>query len=164
MLQNARERAIVTYEESDGISGYNNTLEKDAIFGFLLALEMMSLTKKNLGEYLRELEEKFGAYFPERAGIEVDRSLAGAPLLERLSRLKNKLTPGAKIAVGKSSKSIKTVITIDGIKVVLDDGSWFLIRPSGTEPKVRFYVETRSSETLKDIIETTERLTREVLA
>lgn len=164
MLQNARERAIVTYEESDGISGYNNTLEKDAIFGFLLALEMMSLTKKNLSEYLRELEEKFGAYFPERAGIEVDRSLAGAPLLERLSRLKNKLTPGAKIAVGKSSKSIKTVITIDGIKVVLDDGSWFLIRPSGTEPKVRFYVETRSSETLKDIIETTERLTREVLA
>lgn len=164
MLQDARERAIVSYEESDGISGYNNTLEKDALFGFLLALEMMSVTKKNLGEYLRELEERFGAYFPERAGIEVERSLAGAPLLERLSRLKNKLTAGGAVMVGKSSKSIKTVISVDGIKAVLDDGSWFLIRPSGTEPKVRFYVETRSSETLKDMIETAERLTRESLA
>jgi len=164
MLQDARERAIVSYEESDGISGYNNTLEKDAMFGFLLAIEMLSVTKKNLGGYLRELEEKFGAYFPERANIEVERSLAGAPLLEKLSRLKSKLTAGGKVTVGKSSKSIKTVISIDGIKVVLEDDSWFLIRPSGTEPKVRFYVETRSSETLKDMIETADRLTRESLA
>lgn len=164
MLQDARERAIVSYEESDGISGYNNTLEKDAIFGLLLAIEMISVTKKNLSEHLRELEEKFGAYFPERANVGVDRSLAGAPLLEKLSRLKNKLMVGGKVIVGKGSKSIKTVISVDGIKVVLDDGSWFLIRPSGTEPKVRFYVETRSSEAVKDIIETAERLTRESLA
>lgn len=163
MLQDAKERAIVSYEESDGISGYNNTLEKDAMFGLLLAIEMISVTKKNLSVYLRELEEKFGAYFPERANVEVDRSLAGAPLLEKLSRLKNKLTVGGKVIVGKGSKSIKTVISVDGIKVVLDDGSWFLIRPSGTEPKVRFYVETRSSETLKDIIETADRLTKEAL-
>lgn len=163
MLQDAKERAIVSYEESDGISGYNNTLEKDAMFGLLLAIEMISVTKKNLSVYLRELEEKFGAYFPERANVEVDRSLAGAPLLEKLSRLKNKLTVGGNVIVGKGSKSIKTVISVDGIKVVLDDGSWFLIRPSGTEPKVRFYVETRSSETLKDIIETADRLTKEAL-
>ncbi|OOP57527.1 MAG: phosphomannomutase [Candidatus Brocadia carolinensis] len=163
MLQDAKERAIVSYEESDGISGYNNTLEKDAMFGLLLAIEMICVTKKNLSVYLRELEEKFGAYFPERANVEVDRSLAGAPLLEKLSRLKNKLTVGGKVIVGKGSKSIKTVISVDGIKVVLDDGSWFLIRPSGTEPKVRFYVETRSSETLKDIIETADRLTKEAL-
>ena len=164
MLQDAQERAIVSYEESDGISGYNNTLEKDAMFGLLLAIEMMAVTGKNIGKYLRELEEEFGAYFPERAGVEVDRSLAGAPLLEKLSRLKNKLTAGSKITVGKNTKNIKTIIRVDGIKVVLDDGSWFLIRPSGTEPKVRFYVETRSSQDLKDMIETAERLTREALA
>ncbi|MCC6600621.1 MAG: phosphomannomutase [Crocinitomicaceae bacterium] len=113
MLPDAKERAIVTYEESDGISGYNNTLEKDAMFGLLLALEMMAVTEKNIGEYLFELEEKFGAYFPERANVGVDRSLAGAQLLEKLSRLKNKLTAGSKIAVGKNIRYVKTVISID---------------------------------------------------
>ncbi|MEP9410503.1 MAG: phosphomannomutase [Candidatus Brocadia sp.] len=164
MLQDAKERAIVSYEESDGISGYNNTLEKDAMFGLLLAIEMMAVTGKNIGAYLRELEGEFGAYFPERAGVEVDRSLAGLPLLEKLSYLKNKLTAGSKITIGKNTRNIKTIISVDGIKVVLDDDSWFLIRPSGTEPKVRFYVETRSSEDLKGMIETAERLTREALA
>lgn len=164
MLQDAKERAILSYEESDGISGYNNTLEKDAMFGLLLAIEMMAVTGKNIGAYLHELEEKFGAYFPERASVVVDRSLAGAPLLKKLSRLKDKLSVGNAVRVGKNTKKIKTVISIDGIKVVLDDNSWLLIRPSGTEPKVRFYVETRSSEELKDIIETAERLTHEALA
>ncbi len=164
MLQDAKERAILSYEESDGISGYNNTLEKDAMFGLFLAIEMMAATGKNIGAYLHELEEKFGAYFPERASIEVDRSLAGAPLLKRLSCLKDKLSVGSTVTVGKNTKKIKAVISVDGIKVVLDDDSWLLIRPSGTEPKVRFYVETRSSEELKDIIATAERLTQEALA
>lgn len=164
MLQDAKERAILSYEESDGISGYNNTLEKDAMFGLLLAIEMTAVTGKNIGAYLHELEEKFGAYFPERASVEVDRSLAGAPLLKRLSRLKDKLSVGSTVTVGKNTKKIKAVISVDGIKVVLDDDSWLLIRPSGTEPKVRFYVETRSSEELKDIIATAEKLTHEALA
>ncbi|MDE1890363.1 MAG: phosphomannomutase [Planctomycetota bacterium] len=164
MLPNARERAIVIYEESDGISGYNNTLEKDAMFGLLIAIEMMAATRKNISEYLHALEEEFGAYFPERTGIEVDRALAGKPLLEKLSCLKDKLTVGSKVAIGGAIKNIKTVIQVDGIKVVLDDGSWFLIRPSGTEPKVRFYVESRLPEDIDALMKTAERLIREVLA
>ena len=164
MVSNAKERAVVAYEESDGISGYNNTLEKDAMFGLLLALEMMSVTRKNIGDYLHELEERFGTYFPERAGIEVDRSLAGEPLLKKLEKLRGQLSVRSKLSVGNTTKTIKAVIHIDGIKVILDDDSWFLIRPSGTEPKVRFYVETRSREDLTAIIKTAERLTREALS
>ncbi len=163
MLPDTKERAIVSYEESDGISGYNNTLEKDAMFGLLLAIEMMSVLGKNIGTYLQELEEKFGAYFPEKAGIEVDRSLAGELLVKKLSGLKNKLSVGNAITVDGSVKNIKSVITVDGIKVVLDDNSWFLIRPSGTEPKVRFYVETRSPDGLKAMFNTAEAITREAL-
>ncbi|MCL4537820.1 MAG: phosphomannomutase, partial [Nitrospirae bacterium] len=48
MLKASAERAIVAFEESDGISGYNHTLEKDALFGLLLAIEMMAVTGKNL--------------------------------------------------------------------------------------------------------------------
>lgn len=163
MLPDTKDRAIVSYEESDGISGYNNTLEKDAMFGFLLAIEMMAVSGKNIGTYLRELEEKFGAYFPEKAGIEVDRSFTGIPLVKKLSGIKDKLFVGNTITVDGSTKSIKSVITVDGIKVVLDDNSWFLIRPSGTEPKVRFYVETRSPDDLGAMVKTAEALTRQAL-
>ncbi|UJS16783.1 MAG: phosphomannomutase [Candidatus Jettenia sp.] len=164
MRLNAKERAIVSYEESDGISGYNHTLEKDAMFGLLLAIEMMAVIRKNVSEYLSELEEKFGAYYPEKASIMVERHLTGTTLLEKLLSLNNKLFPGNKIAIGKNNKKIKDVITADGLKIVFEDGSWLLIRPSGTEPKVRFYVETRSPEDLEDIIKTAERLTKEAIA
>jgi phosphomannomutase len=80
LLQASPEKAIVAFEESDGISGYNHTLEKDAIFGLLLALEIMAVTGKNLGEYLREIMDEFGYYYPDRSGISVDRSLAGTLL------------------------------------------------------------------------------------
>jgi len=164
LLQNAKEKAVVAYEESDGISGYNNTLEKDAFFGLLLAIEMMALTGKNIGEYLHELEEEFGIYYPERTNIEVDRSLAGPQLTEKLSSLKDMFTPGEKIAVGNNIKSVKSVITEDGIKIIFEDNSWFLIRPSGTEPKVRFYIETRVQDELEAMINTVTNCTKSILA
>jgi len=46
MIKGAKERAIVVFEESDGISGFNHTLEKDALFGVLLAIEMMAVTER----------------------------------------------------------------------------------------------------------------------
>jgi phosphomannomutase len=164
MLPTAKEQAIVAYEESDGISAFNNTLEKDAMFGLLLAIEMMADTKRNISEYLRELEEKYGAYYPERASLMVEHHFTGTLLMQRLLNFNNKLYTGNKIAIGKDNKRVKDVITIDGIKVIFEDDSWLLIRPSGTEPKVRFYVETRSPDELDGMIKTAERLTREAIA
>lgn len=163
MLQKARERAIVAYEESDGITGYNNTLEKDALFGLLIAIEMMAVTGKNISEYLCALEEEFGAYYPERAGIEVARSLAGEPLAKKLSQLMGRLKTGEEFLIGEKKKKIASVITTDGIKIVLDDNSWFLIRPSGTEPKVRFYTETISQGEAVAMIDAVKSITKEAL-
>jgi phosphomannomutase len=56
------------------------------------------------------------------------------------------------------------VISVDGLKTVLDDGSWFMIRPSGTEPKVRFYIEARTEDGKKAIFDTAERITKEALS
>ncbi|KJR41544.1 phosphoglucomutase/phosphomannomutase family protein, partial [Candidatus Magnetoovum chiemensis] len=77
MLNTSMERAIVAFEESDGISAYNHTLEKDAMFGLLLSVEMMAVTGMNLGVYLRKVQEEFGFFYPDRAGVEVDRALVG---------------------------------------------------------------------------------------
>jgi phosphomannomutase len=46
---------------------------------------------------------------------------------------------------------VKEVGRKDGIKLYLEEGSWVLLRPSGTEPLVRVYLETNSSEKLTKV-------------
>ncbi len=163
LLKTSGERAIVAFEESDGISAYNHVLEKDALFGLLLAVEIMAVTHKNLGEYLKTLMDEFGYYYPERSGISVGRSLVGEPLLKRLSKIRETYKTGTVVDIGSRKRTIKNVITVDGTKLVFDDGSWLMIRPSGTEPKVRFYIEARTEEGKKAIFEVAEKMTREAI-
>lgn len=164
LLKSSRERAIVAFEESDGISAYNHTLEKDAIFGLLLAIEVMAVTGKNLSEYLKDIMDEFGYYYPDRSGIAVDHSFAGEKLKMRLSAIQERFHKGTIIKIGKEDRAVKDIITVDGTKLVLDDGSWFMIRPSGTEPKVRFYIESRTLKGKKEVFELAERITREALS
>ncbi len=163
MLRSSKERAVVAFEESDGMTGYNHTLEKDAIFGFLLAIEMMAVTGRNLSEYLKDIMNEFGHYYPDRSGISVDRSLAGEPLIKKLSVIGEHYKVGAALNIGENKKTISDVIIVDGTKLVFDDGSWLMIRPSGTEPKVRFYIEARTEEEKKAVFETAEKITKEAL-
>lgn len=163
LLKTSKERAIVAFEESDGISGYNHTLEKDALFGLLLSVEIVATLKKNLSDYLQELMDEFGYFYPDRSGITVDSSFVGQPLKKKIAELIELYKAGNKIKVGEKELIIKDVITVDGVKIVFNDASWLMIRPSGTEPKVRFYIEARSEEDKKAIFESAERITRKVL-
>jgi phosphomannomutase len=163
MLKTSGEKAIVAFEESDGISAYNHTLEKDAIFGLLLAIEMMAVTGKNLSGYLKDLMDEFGYFYPERSGISVDPSLVGEPLKKRISVIKKHYKKGTVVSVGEENRTVKNIITVDGTKLVFDDGSWLMIRPSGTEPKVRFYIEARTEKGKKAMFEVAEKMTREAL-
>ena len=163
MLTGAKERAIVVFEESDGISAYNHTLEKDAIFGFLLALEMIAVTGKNLSEYLGAIMDEFGHFYPDRSGIAVPRALAGKQLADKLAVLKEKYHKGTVLKMGKRDRTVSEVITVDGTKLIFDDGSWLMIRPSGTEPKVRFYIEARTEDGKEAVFETAERMTKDAL-
>ncbi len=142
-------RALVFFEESDGISVLGHTAEKDAYIGLLLALAITLETGQSLGAYLRQIEEQYGVYFPVRDGIEV--SLYGDELKARLAAL-DQFSIGTVVPVGETGKKIVEVITLDGWKMIFDDGSWLMIRPSGTEPKVRFYVESRTAAGTKDLM------------
>ncbi|OGQ99447.1 MAG: phosphoglucomutase [Deltaproteobacteria bacterium RIFOXYD12_FULL_55_16] len=141
-------KALVYFEESDGISVIGHTPEKDAYIGLLLALDMMLTLKMNLGVYLNEIQAEYGYYYPGKGGVEVSQQ--GKALLDTLAGLE-KYAVGAVLAIAGQAKKITEVITIDGRKMILEDNSWLMIRPSGTEPKVRFYVEARS-ESGKDAL------------
>ena len=134
-------RALVYFEESDGISIIGHTPEKDAYIGLLLALDMVQSRNQNLGDYLAEIENEFGAYYPDRDGLPVN--VKGEELMQMLAKLE-KYDVGSEVTVDGAPQRIAEVIDIDGRKMIFEDGSWLMVRPSGTEPKVRFYVESRS--------------------
>ncbi|MDH5297759.1 MAG: phosphoglucomutase [Desulfobulbaceae bacterium] len=135
------DRALICFEESDGITAIGHTPEKDAYIGLLLAMDMALTLQKNLGDYRRELRETYGYFYPDRDGVTVSQQ--GGELTATLARLE-KYAVGATVPVGGEEKQIAKVIDIDGRKMILADGSWLMVRPSGTEPKVRFYVEART--------------------
>jgi phosphomannomutase len=152
-------RALVCFEESDGISIIGHTPEKDAYIGLLLALDMVLESGRNLGEMLRELEERFGAFYPDRDSVAVSRS--GAELDRALAGLES-YRVGGSVVVGDEEKTIREVIDIDGRKIIFEDDSWLMIRPSGTEPKVRFYVESRSPDGAGYLVATARRMLDEL--
>jgi phosphomannomutase len=152
-------KALVYFEESDGISIIGHTPEKDAFIGLILAIDMVLTLNKSLGAYLEEIESTFGHYYPDRDGVTVSQQ--GATLLATLSRLQS-YGPGSRIQVGKERKIITGVIDIDGRKMILEDGSWIMIRPSGTEPKVRFYVEARTPEETSMLVKSAKSMLAEI--
>ena len=88
------------------------------------------------------------------------RRREGEALLAALDGLKRYDT-GAVIRVGGEDKAIKEVIAIDGRKMILEDNSWIMIRPSGTEPKVRFYVEARDPKGCAQLVDAAKSLLAE---
>jgi phosphomannomutase len=152
-------RALVYFEESDGISVIGHTPEKDAYIGILLALDMVMTLRMNLGDYLAVIQSEHGSYFPARDSVSVKSK--GSELLAVLAKLK-KYDVGSTVRVGDEEKTVVEIIDIDGRKMVFDDGSWLMVRPSGTEPKIRFYVEARSREKQVALFDTAKRMLSEI--
>lgn len=147
-------KAIVAFEESDGISFIGHTLEKCALAGFLAALSCMRATGKNLSVQYEELRKKYGYFYPDKAGADVK-----GVSIEEWQAYKNAVVDvlqhklfkvGDTVEVGSTKKTIKAINIIDGLKVIFEDRSWILLRPSGTEPKFRYYYELASSAPIPD--------------
>ncbi|MEK6322570.1 MAG: phosphoglucomutase/phosphomannomutase family protein [Acidobacteriota bacterium] len=129
-------------EESAGLSIRGHLPEKDGILACLLVAEMVATRNASLGEMLAKIYSEVGQVVSGRIGVRLTPELQQA--------LASKLSAGAKAFAGHRVTSVNRV---DGAKFLLDDGSWILMRPSGTEPLVRIYAEASNEQELEVLLE-----------
>jgi len=122
-------------EESAGLTIRGHVPEKDGIIAGLLVTEMVAVRGKSLGVQLRELFAKVGSYYPVRENFRLTPEIK-ARFTEKIK--------GEPTELG--GRKVKQIVRTDGLKLILDDGSWVCYRLSGTEPVVRAYTEARSEQ------------------
>ncbi len=134
---------ILAGEDSGGLSTGCHIPEKDGIFANLLILEAVSYYKKPLYILENEITEfAQETFLQDRVDIKLKSDEEKKALIEKFSRVDE-------ICGHKISNTLK----IDGIKFFFDKASWILMRESGTEPLLRFYIETTDKEKLDKIKE-----------
>ncbi len=135
-------KALLAYEESDGLTIQGHTLDKDGIMACLLAMRMVLHYGRPLSTLLEEVQHELGQYYWLQDTFPINMLAKQAQ--QKLKALQA-VQPGRIVQAGQKSYSVASINTEDGYKFVFSDGSWFMMRPSGTEPKVRVYAETRTS-------------------
>ncbi len=121
-------------EESAGMTIRGHLPEKDGIMACLLIAEMIAARQTSLREQLQDLFRRAGReYWPVRVNLPLSQD-AHKKLLERLKADPKEF----------AGRPVVNVNRLDGLKLEFEDGSWVLMRPSGTEPVVRIYTETSS--------------------
>jgi phosphomannomutase len=120
-------------EESAGLTIRGHVPEKDGVIAGLLVAEMVAVRGKSLGVQLKELFSKVGSFYPVRENFHLTAEVKAA-FTEKMKADPTEL----------GGRKVTGVVRTDGLKLILEDGSWVCYRLSGTEPVVRAYTEARS--------------------
>jgi phosphomannomutase len=139
-------------EESGGIGFPGHVPERDGILAGLMLLELLATEKKSINKLIANLEKEFG---PHQYG-RIDTHF---PLEKRASLMDFCAKhPPAKLL----NSPVVDVKTYDGVKFVAKDGSWLMLRGSGTEPILRIYAETKTDADAQKLLKLGVGLTKKV--
>ena len=130
-------------EESGGMSIQGHIPEGDGVLMGLLLLEVMAANKVPLHELVADLLNTFGPAQYARSDMKLTRPVEKSQMVKMLLDLAPKAIDGV---------GLEDVQTVDGVKYYLEDGSWLLIRPSGTEPVLRVYAEAPNDARVKALL------------
>ena len=135
--------AVIGGEESGGFGFGMHIPERDGLASGLFLLDLWLTKAKQASEVLAELQALAGPSYYNRIDIRFAREGYDALKADTLRRLEHE-APEA--LAGRPVARRQPLETGDGFKFYRDDGSWLLIRFSGTEALLRIYVEARSPE------------------
>jgi phosphomannomutase len=138
---------LIGGEESGGLSVIGHIPEKDGVLADMLVAEAIAYEGKPLSQLVQEaIAEADGPLYNNRLDLHLTEAHKNAVIQSYTQN------PPSQVA----GIRVKEVGRKDGIKLYLAEGSWILLRPSGTEPLVRVYIETNSPEKLGEIAKTME--------
>ncbi|MCD9186801.1 MAG: phosphoglucomutase/phosphomannomutase family protein [Pyrinomonadaceae bacterium] len=137
-----KDEIILGGEESAGLSIKGHYPEKDGILACLLAVEAVAVRGASLTEQLNALTDRVGTLYSARIGVKLNSEIADK-LKEKLSREPSEI----------GGRKVENINRMDGVKFIFTDGSWMLMRPSGTEPLVRIYAESENKQDLEVLLE-----------
>jgi alpha-D-glucose phosphate-specific phosphoglucomutase len=144
----ATDAMVLGGEESAGLSIRGHVPERDGILACLLAAEVVALRgRARLRALLQELYAEVGTLLSTRVNYRMEPRAAEA-LQQRLQQPPGSVAGLAVIQVNR----------LDGVKMILEDGSWLLFRTSGTEPVVRLYAEAGTPKLLGELVRAGEAL------
>ena len=135
-----QDKIAIGGEESAGLSIRNHVPEKDGVLAGLLCCEAVASRKKSIGRQIKDLFGKVGSFYARRENFSL------TPEVKEKFTSKMKSDPAE-----LSGRKVKQAVRADGLKLVLDDGSWVCYRVSGTEPVVRIYSEASSEKGLDSL-------------
>lgn len=143
-------------EESGGFGFRGCVPERDGLLAGLLILEMMAMRRKSFGAILRQMRSQFGRWVYSRADLTLKNPIKMVPGTKAAQLYKSfaKMVPG----------TVQEIQTLDGLKVILADKSWLLMRPSGTEPLLRIYAEGRSSKQVQSLLKAGQQMGYQIAA
>lgn len=135
-------------EESGGIGLPHHICERDGLYCGLLLLELMATTGRKLGELVAALQKEVGPCFYQRNDLSIPK--------EKMEKIKEKLLHWEPKQLAGKAFCKKTLI--DGFHFQMEDDSWLLIRPSGTEPLLRTYAEAPTLEQVEILLKEAKNL------
>ncbi len=142
---------IFGYEESIGYTTGTAVRDKDAVSSVMLLCEAAAYYKKQgktLLDIRQELFQKYG-YYKEK---QISLILEGIEGQKRIARMMEGYRSKYVTQFGEAKvdeaidylNGYKDIPSSNVLKFKLDDGSWFAVRPSGTEPKIKLYIYTKA--------------------
>jgi phosphomannomutase len=141
-------QVLIGGEESGGLSIIGHIPEKDGILADMLVAEAIAYEGKPLSQLVEEaIAEADGPLYNKRLDLHLEDAHKAA-VIDDFTK-----NPPAEVAGIK----VKEVGRKDGIKLYLEEGSWILLRPSGTEPLMRVYLETNTPEKMTQIVQQMEQ-------
>ena len=142
--------AMMGGEESGGFGFAMHLPERDGIVADLFFLDFLIKTKKKPSQLIAELMDLAGPSAYQRRDVHFDAAqYAGQK--ERIMAALEGAQPSSLAGMGVAKKVL--LDTNDGAKFFREDGSWLLLRLSGTEPLVRIYAETRGDKDLVPLLD-----------